>query len=250
MTGTDTGVGKTVLTAGIAAALRREGVRVDAVKPVATGVEAGEAGEDAELLARATGQAPERCAMVRLALPRSPLAAAGAAGTVVDVDALVGRLLDRAAGDGADLLLAEGVGGLLVPLTPAETVVTLVRRLGAPVLVAARAGLGTINHTALTVLAARQAGVEVLGVVLLDVDGGCDPAFSAENARTIAAQCDVEVLGVLRYLGAPADAGTRALPLAGVDVEALAEAVGEDLDLAPLRRWLAADPAPAAARAL
>ena len=198
--GTDTAVGKTVVTAALARALRARGWRTAAIKAVATGVPPGGAGEDAQLLAAATGAEPADCLGLGLRLPRSPLAAARAEGTRVDVDALLAVIRRRAAAPGLDLLLVEGTGGILVPVTETVTVGHLLRRLGAPVVAVARAGLGTVNHTALTVGACRGLGLDVLGVVLNDLDGAAaavDPGFAAENAAQIADQCGVVVLGIL-----------------------------------------------------
>ncbi|TMD02332.1 MAG: dethiobiotin synthase, partial [Chloroflexi bacterium] len=230
VTGTDTEAGKTVVAAAVAAGLRARGLRVGAVKPVATGVAAGVPGEDAALLALATGVPASACVVVEFALPRSPLAAAIAEGRAVDVDALEAEILRRAGEDGLDVLVVEGVGGVLVPLTDRLTVRDLLRRLGAPVLVVGRAGLGTINHCALTVDACRAAGLEVAGVVLSDVAGGVEPGLAEENAGQVGAQCGVAVLGVLPHL--PAD-------VLG-DAAALAAAAERHLDLGALLSVLGA----------
>ena len=202
VTGTDTGAGKTVVSAGLAAALRARGIVTGALKPVATGVPAGDAGDDARLLAAAAGQAPEACRLESFALPRSPVAAASAEGRLIDFDALVAAVLDRARE--VEVLVVEGVGGLLVPLTADTTVATLFRRLGAHVLVVARAGLGTVSHTALTVEACRAHGLRLLGIVLDDTEG-VDANFAAENAHQIESQCGVRVFGTIPHTGATAD---------------------------------------------
>ena len=217
ITGTDTGAGKTVVAAALVAALRARGRNAVGIKPVATDVLPGEAGEDATLLARASQRDPRDCLLAGFRLPRSPLAAARAEGRTLDVDALVQELRVRAAH--ADPLVVEGVGGLLVPLTERHTVRDLLRHLDAPVLIVGRAGLGTIGHCALTVESCRSAGLEVTGVVLCDVDGATDPAFAAENAAQVAAQCGVRVFGILPHL---ADTS---------DLAALAEACTAHIDL-------------------
>jgi adenosylmethionine-8-amino-7-oxononanoate aminotransferase len=218
VTGTGTGVGKTVLTAALCAALRRRGMDCRAVKPVATGVPPGTDAEDAVLLGGAMGAAASETVLATFALPRSPLAAAAAEGRQLDVEALARSI--EAAAAGCDLLLVEGVGGLLVPLAARHTVRDLLRRLDADVVIAALAGLGTINHTALTVEAALDAGLRLIGVVLVDAAGD-EPAFVAENAAQIADQCGVPVLGVLPHL----DDATS--------IDALADAAGA-LDLSAL----------------
>jgi len=166
VTGTDTGVGKTVLAAALAAALRAQGVRVGAFKPVVTGLDEPEPGRpaDHELLGAAAGVAPDAVAPLRFGPAVSPHLAAELAGTAIDAAALVAAA--QAAGARADVLIVEGVGGLLVPLTVGFSVRDLAVALGLPVVVAARPGLGTISHTLLTVEAARGAGLEVRAVVL------------------------------------------------------------------------------------
>jgi dethiobiotin synthetase len=164
VTGTDTGVGKSVLAASVCAALAARGERVAAFKPVVTGLDdaTGEFGHDHELLAAAAnaGQAPEDVAPYRFGPPLSPHLAAELAGERIEP----ARLLEAARAH--ELLVCEGVGGLMVPITTGYLVRDLAIDLGLPVIVAARTGLGTINHTLLTVEAARTAGLWVAGVVM------------------------------------------------------------------------------------
>lgn len=165
VTGTDTGVGKTVVSGAVAAALAGQGLAVAAYKPVLTGLdESPQPGwpHDDELLGRAAGR--RTVVPHRFGPPASPHLAAELAGVAIGFDALVDAA--ARAGEGADVLVAEGVGGLLVPLTPERTVRDLAVVLGMPLLVAARPGLGTINHTLLTLEAARAAGLRVAAVVL------------------------------------------------------------------------------------
>lgn len=167
VTGTDTGVGKSVLSAALVAALHARGTTVAAVKPVLSGLdeEPGAWPHDHELLAFAAGGvAPETVARFRFGPAVSPHLAAELAGTPLDPSALVGAVHDAAEGAGA--VVVEGVGGLLVPLAPGFAVRDLARELGLPLVIAARPGLGTINHTLLTVEAARAAGLDVRAVVL------------------------------------------------------------------------------------
>ena len=218
--GTDTSAGKTVVAASIVAALRARGMQIGALKPVATGVEPGDTGEDATLLARAAERDPRDALLASFQLPRSPLAAARAEDRALDLDALLRAIRERAAG--LDLLVVEGVGGLLVPLTERATVRDLARRIDAPVLVVGRAGLGTINHCGLTIESARGAGLDVCGVVLSDVDGTTDASFAGENAAQIEAQCGVRVLGILPYLADTSDMAALARAAAGsLDLDAL-----------------------------
>jgi dethiobiotin synthetase len=164
VTGTDTGVGKSVVAAAICAALAARGERVAAFKQVVSGLdeEPGDFGHDHELLASVAnaGQAAEDVAPWRFGPPLSPHLAAELAEERIEPAQLV------AAARAHDLLVCEGVGGLLVPITPGYLVRDLAIDLELPVVVAARTGLGTINHTLLTVEAARTAGLKAAGVVM------------------------------------------------------------------------------------
>lgn len=191
VTGTGTEVGKTYVACAIARTLANEGRRVAVFKPAVTGLEAaGEA--DHELLRRAAGsaQSDEEVAPYRYGPPMSPHLAAELAGEEISP----ARLLEaaRAAADGADALVAEGVGGLLVPLAGRYLVRDLAVDLALPVVVAASPGLGTINHTLLTVEAARAAGLEVAAVVLTPWPEK-PTAIERSNRETIAALGRVEV---------------------------------------------------------
>jgi dethiobiotin synthetase len=167
VTGTDTGVGKTVLAAAIVAALRRRGLPVRACKPVLTGLDAPTDPDwppDHELLALAGGGEADEIMLVGFGPPVSPHLAAELAGRPLDPDRLAAAIRDGGADGG--LLIVEGVGGLLVPLADGYDVRALVGALALPLLIAARPGLGTLNHTLLTLEAARHAGIEPLAVVL------------------------------------------------------------------------------------
>lgn len=216
ITGTDTGVGKTVLTAAIVAALRAKSARVTALKPVITGLdETGPA--DHEVLARAAGSRPEEVAIMSYGPPVSPHLAAELAGHPISPDALLHAIAERARG--GDLVVVEGVGGLLVPLTDSFDVRALARELGLPLLVAARPGLGTINHTLLTLEAARAAGLRVAAVVLTPWPDQ-PSTIERSNRDTIARLGGAEVATLP--------------PLAGPDPGLLANA-GIEL---PIDRWL------------
>jgi dethiobiotin synthase len=161
VTGTDTGVGKTVAAAALARAEQHAGRRVAYLKAAQTGVGPDDAG-DAGWVAEAAGvRAVE---WVRLPEPLAPAVAAERAGVTLDVDALVAMARDEHAR--VDVLLVEGAGGLLVPLAGEVTMADLAARLDAEVIVVTRPGLGTLNHTALTLEAARARGLAVAGLVV------------------------------------------------------------------------------------
>ena len=216
VTGTDTGVGKTVLAAALAAALRADGVDVAAFKPAVTGIDEPEDGRpaDHELLAAAAGRPAEEVTPHRFGPAVSPHLAAELAGTALEPAALVAA----ARALRAEVVVAEGVGGLLVPLTLGYTIRDLAVDLGWPVVVAARPGLGTINHSLLTVESARAAGLDVRAVVL--TPWPAEPSvMQRSNAEAIARLGGVEV---------------ATLAAVGVDIDQLALA-GATL---PYARWL------------
>jgi dethiobiotin synthetase len=197
ITGTDTGVGKTVATAAIGWALAGTGRRVAVLKPAQTGVVADEAG-DAEFVLAALNstQAPATACPYRLRAPAAPLVAARAEGVRLDL-ARIRETFDALRAS-YDEVLVEGAGGLLVPLLESLTMADLAATLGLPVVIVARPGLGTINHTLLTVEAARARGLAVLGVVL---SGWLPPPDLATrtNPAMICALGQVPLLGVLPH---------------------------------------------------
>jgi len=169
VTGTGTEVGKTVVAAAIARTAAAGGARVAVFKPAVSGLDdSAESGEepDHELLRRAAGssQSDDDVAPYRYGPPVSPHLGAELAGEEIDPAAL--RAAAARAAAGADLLVCEGVGGFLVPLTLGYLVRDLARDLDLPVVVAAAPHLGTINHTLLTIEGVRAVGLEVAAVVL------------------------------------------------------------------------------------
>jgi dethiobiotin synthetase len=176
VTGTGTEVGKTVVAAAMANTARRSGEHVSVFKPAVSGLvdyplrpetwQAAPELPDHALLRLAAGssQGDDEIAPYRYGPPVSPHLAAELAREPIDPDLLRGAAL--AATEGADLLVCEGVGGFLVPLTPGYLVRDLARDLALPVVIVAAPGLGTINHTLLTLEAVRNAGLEVSAVVL------------------------------------------------------------------------------------
>ncbi len=181
-----------MVAAAIAAALVARGERVRAFKPVLTGTDEPRDPAwppDDELLAAATGQDAGSVAPYRFGPPVSPHLAAELAGEAIEPATLLASASAVAAG--ADALVVEGVGGLLVPLTPGYLVRDLACELALPLVIAARAGLGTINHTLLTLEAARASGLRVAGVVL--TPWSSPGALEESNRATIAALGAVEV---------------------------------------------------------
>ena len=169
VTGTDTGIGKTRIAAGLAAALRRRGVDVGVMKPFASGavVRRGRrVSEDAEELRRAAGVDDpfDLITPVCLEPALAPSMAARVSGEKIDLPRVwrAWRTLSRR----HTAMIVEGAGGLLVPVKGRMTMADVARKLGLPLVIVARPSLGTLNHTALTIQAARAAGLKVLGIVV------------------------------------------------------------------------------------
>jgi dethiobiotin synthetase len=216
VTATDTGVGKTVVAAALAAALRADGVDVAAFKPAVTGIDEPQDGRpaDHDLLAAAAGRPAAEVTPHLFGPAVSPHLAAELAGAALEPAALVAAARSLR----ADVVVAEGVGGLLVPLTLGYTIRDLAVDLGWPVVIAARPGLGTINHSLLTVESARAAGLDVRAVVL--TPWPAEPSLmQRSNADAIARLGGVEV---------------ATLAEVGVDVDQLALASAT----LPYGRWL------------
>jgi dethiobiotin synthetase len=219
VTGTDTGVGKTVVAGAVVAALRAGGERVAAYKPVVTGLdEPTEAAwpRDHELLAAAAGASAEAVAPHVFGPAVSPHLAAELADVELDLDAMVVAASATAAEADAGVLVVEGVGGLLVPLTRDDTVRDLAAALALPLLVAARPGLGTINHTLLTLESARAASLTVASVVITPWPD--EPSVMEESNRATIGRLGAVHVATLPRLpdGSPASlvAGGQRLPLA------------------------------------
>jgi dethiobiotin synthetase len=233
VTGTDTGVGKTVLSAALLAAMRAAGQEVIAHKPAVTGLGEPPDGDgapwpaDHELLAAAAAMEPEQVTPRRYAAAVAPPLAAEIAGERLPrEDVLEGARAAVAAaspagrgGGGPRTLVVEGAGGLLSPLADELTVCDLAVALGLGLLIAARPGLGTINHTLLTLRSARAAGLSVRAVVFTPWPER-PSRLESYNRETIAR-------------------------LGGVEVEVLARADSAEIgelarvgDALPWRRWL------------
>ena len=174
VTGTDTGVGKTFVTAALVRALRSGGVHAGAAKPFATGNR-----DDARVLRAAMDGAMklEEINPVYFRRPLAPMVAAQLEGKRVPLR--VSLPVER-----FDVLLIEGVGGWLVPLTEQVMVADWVAQQGWPIVIVARAGLGTINHTLLTIESAQRRNVEIVGVILNDVDKA-GSAAALRNANVL-----------------------------------------------------------------
>jgi len=225
VTGTDTGVGKTLVAAGILRLARRAGRTPIPFKPVETGCDPEPL--DARRLWRAAEPplAPDEVCLHALPLPAAPALAAAAAGVQLDPAAIVARARELAAR--GDFLLVEGAGGLLVPYVGAATTADLAAALGLPLLVVGRMALGTINHVALTLAEAARRDLRVAGCILNRTEREPGP-HEAANADLIAAVSGRRPLGVVAHL----PAGTRD------DDDRVADAVRDAIGDDEVRRLL------------
>jgi dethiobiotin synthetase len=205
VTGTDTGVGKTYVTACIARILRRAGLRVGVYKPVASGcVWRGEqwSSDDALVLWDAAGRLGDLDAVCpqRFAAPLAPPLAAAAEGRVVDAALLRAGLQPWL--ECADVVLVEGAGGLMSPVTESEFVADLAYDFGFPLLVVAPNALGVINQTLQTLItaAAFREGLDVAGIVLNNPGPALlNDVSVASNRRELARHCVPPILGELAW---------------------------------------------------
>ncbi len=204
VTGTDTGVGKTVVAALLASCMLRRGFDVGVMKPLSSGCNDADGklvSPDALFLREKLGldDPLELINPIRYREPLAPAMAARLEGREVDLELLQSAY--ESLRERHELLLVEGIGGLLVPLKDDFTFLDLARRWNLPVIVVARPGLGTINHTALTVRCARSDGLRVVGFVF----NACEPlkGDSAEqtNPSCVENFCGVPFWGTIPYAG-------------------------------------------------
>lgn len=178
VTGTDTGVGKTLAACALVRGLRARGIDVGVMKPIETGVR--DAGPlDAQALRDAAGveDSLEEICPLQFALPAAPNVAAAAEGRGVDLG-LLSQSFDELARC-HEMMVVEGAGGLLVPTADGCDMGDLAEQLGLPLIVVARMGLGTINHTLLTLREIERRGLELAGVILSEADGRLSDADRA-----------------------------------------------------------------------
>jgi dethiobiotin synthetase len=211
VTGTDTGVGKTVVASALVGAFRERGLDVVGMKPVETGcLRRGPELEPADgaMLREASGGEEPLSAIcpLRFAHPLAPLVAAELEGRTIEQGSLMRAVRELAARH--DALVVEGVGGLLVPVAPGFSVADMAREAGFPLLVVTSAFLGTLNHTLLTVEHALGAGLSVAGVVLCLHRAPGGTLAEETNPAALRRLLPVPLLGVFPFL---ADLSPRSL---------------------------------------
>ena len=202
ITGTDTGVGKTVIAAGLALVLRERGMRVGVMKPVATGCYGDGkrlvSGDAVYLFEAAENEYPALTNPLRF----RNLLAPNVASIIEKKEVPIEKILKayRELQHHYDFLIVEGVGGLLVPITKEYYVANLVHEFALPILIVARGGLGTINHTLLTVDAAIIRGLEVRGIIFNRMPRVNFSIAEITNPKVIHDLTGIPVLGTLPEL--------------------------------------------------
>ena len=228
VTGTDTGVGKTLVTATVVSALKAQSVNAGVMKPITTGSADGHALSDPDWLISVTetADAPDLVAPYRLRLAAAPLVAAAHANVAIDPSRITQAF--QALSARHDCVFVEGIGGVLVPVTVDLFVVDLIKRLGLPVLLVARAGLGSINHTLLTLDCLRTRGVAILGLVFNHPTRPPAARDESDTIPTILRLSHVRSFGELPYCeGLPATwPRHRDALIARLDIQGLLEALG------------------------
>lgn len=202
ITGTDTGVGKTIVTAVLARLMRDKGLKVGVMKPVTSGcavVNGKLVSEDGELLKWAAGvwAPPDDSCPYLLREPLAPSVAAAIDGVNISFDTISQSFLRLAANN--DIVLVEGAGGLMVPLSEQRLVSDLISHLDLPAIIVARPNLGTVNHTLMTCSCAKQMGIEVKGVIICNYPENPGPA-EVYAARMIEEFSGTPVLGVFPHI--------------------------------------------------
>ena len=212
ITGTDTGVGKTFITYNLALALKERGVKVGCFKPVETYVE--DIPEDGFLLSKATGQSVYEVVPVRFHLPLSPYAATIEEKRDFSLEYLKEKFEELRRR--YDILLVEGAGGIAVPIKRNYTYGDLAKDWDLPLIIVARAGLGTLNHTFLSWFYAKNLGLEVRGIVMNGFAGE-DPS-ERTNPRIVEEMTGIKPVKVPKIKGSelPGEVRAKLLKLVGL----------------------------------
>jgi len=219
ITGTDTGVGKSVASGVLALGLTRRGKQVRYLKPLETGVPEGGVAEDAALLTELFspgGDWRER-SLFTFALPASPMTAAAAEGKKIEPAKLLDALRKKIAEAGAvDYFLIEGAGGLLVPITPDFFMIDLIRELKAEAVLVTRPVLGTINQTLLSLEALRHRNIPIAGYLINWAGAEADKNIAASNRVDLEKLSGAPALGVIPHFRK--EEGWKAFDVAGKEI--------------------------------
>ena len=208
ITGTDTGVGKTIIAGALILVIRSLGLRVCGMKPIETGCMKAESGFKDRVLETSDGMFLKETAdmddsidvitPIRFEKPLAPFPASEIEGIPVDIDKIkkaFESLLKK-----YDMVVVEGIGGLLVPLKRDYFVLDLVKQFGLPIIIVSRPGLGTINHTLLTVNYAMKEGLNVAGIIMNYSQSPEKTLAEETNPKVIRQISPVPIIGIFPYL--------------------------------------------------
>jgi len=202
ITGTDTGVGKTLVAGGIAALFKNKGTNVGVMKPIATGckrVDNNLVSDDAVFL-KSIAEVEDEYALinpVNFEQPLAPSIAARLSNTKIDIEKV--RTSYDILCERHDYMIVEGIGGLLVPIDEYYFVVDMAEEMELPVIVVCRPTLGTINHTLLTVSYARQHGLDVKGIIINESAENCDIVVKDTNTDEIKRLTGLPIIGTIPF---------------------------------------------------
>lgn len=233
ITGTDTGIGKTVISMGLCAFLSlHRGMSVGVMKPFESGLAQGDregGSRDAVLLREASGStdAPEEINPYTFEAPLAPEVAAGMEHRVIDIDSVDRTYRDLLGRH--DVLVIEGAGGVMVPIKKDFFYVDLIKQWNVPTVIVSRLGLGTINHTLLTSRYLESQGISIVGVILNDVSNEADIA-SQTNPGVLKQYLGIPLLGVFPHVASATEKE--------INREFLAETFVKNIDTDAILRFL------------
>ncbi|MEX0911615.1 MAG: dethiobiotin synthase [Nitrosopumilaceae archaeon] len=201
VTGTDTGVGKTAITAGIAGSLRKLGVNVGVMKPIATGYQqkAGYKSSDVTILAEAAGiKDPEDLINpVFLPIPTSPYDASKLLSMPIDIPLILTKFKKLLSLH--DMILIEGIGGIMTPITKNFFVADMIKAMAIETIVVTRATLGTLNHTVMTCKMCKDYDIKVKGLVINNFDEKGTPAEKSAPT-TLYELTGINIIGIIPFI--------------------------------------------------
>ena len=199
ISGTDTDVGKTYVMSGLAAAFRKMGIDIGVMKPFAAGTEqkSGFKSEDIQILSKAAQvNDPEQLLNPQFfSIPASPFTASKNLGVTVDVNLILDSF--KKLSNMHDMLLVEGMGGIMTPILKDYFVTDLIKDMNLETIIITRSRIGTVNHTIMTCNMCKQYGIKITGIIINNFDSGYSPH---ELQRDLEEITDVKVLGIIPYI--------------------------------------------------
>jgi len=227
ITGTDTGVGKTVITAALIRAIKLLGFKVGGMKPIETGClksdfrdeNGGLIPSDGMFLKEMAGMDDliDLVTPVRFRNPLAPFPASEIENVLVDIEKIKKAYSELS--KKFDVVIVEGIGGLLVPITKHYFVIDLAREFSLPAIIVSKPGLGTINHTLLTVNYAIKEGLDVAGIIINYSQPSDSTIAEATNPEVIRQISSVPLLGIFPYIGEIQSASIEKAALENIDLE-------------------------------